>query len=290
MTLRGPLLSLTHGAGPLPLLGSQQDLVEIWTKIHVDNCLAPARPDAIIIISAHYHHDNGAVKVVGSQKPPMLYDYQGFPAAAYKFQYPASGHPHLAQKLVDAMKKMPLLKDAHVDMEHGFDHGTFVPMIAMLKHASIPIVPISVSSTDDAAVQLAIGEAIRTVLMTSHEKEFELPSVAVIASGSMFHNIPAMRASGSGGGGAAASTIDDSFNRELTKLMTDPSIGPAQRKEALLQWDRLPGARVYQPQGASDHFMPLLTLAAVAGYLPATEVVPYSVFNVKSTDFIWRKQ
>lgn len=288
--LRGPLLTLTHGGGPLPLLGSQQELVELWSK-HVDSVLAPARPDAIILVSAHYHHDGGAAKVLGVERPRMIFDYGGFPKESYEFKYPAPGHPALARKIHAAMLRIPALQSATLDTAWGFDHGAFVPLMIMARHASIPVVPVSVSSTDDAAVQLAVGEAIRAALTTSlsesprQDEDFALPNVAVIGSGSIFHNFEYIMGSKRG------KAVDPAFDDAFAKLLTDPAISPAQRKEALLNWKKLPGAAVYQPihsPGGCDHMMPLLTLAAVAGYTAAPETVSYTTFGAKSTDFIWR--
>ena len=292
--LRGPLVSITHGGGPMPLLGNQPELVEIWAQ-HVARVIAPARPDAIVLISAHYH--SKVPKVLGAARPRMIFDYGGFPPEAYQYAYPAPGHPALAARIVDAMRRMSILADAVLDTEWGFDHGSFVPLISMLPHASIPIVPVSVSATDDAAVQLAIGDAIRAALMppsgcAAGANDAEVcqgeradaasappPSVAVIASGSAFHNFAHPR----------GKPVDDAFDRALRRLLTDKNVTPAQRREGLLRWRELPGAATYQhPAHSADHMMPLLSLAAVAGYAPASEVVQYATFGAQSTDFIWR--
>ena len=109
------------------------------------------------------------------------------------------------------------------------------------------------------------------------------PDVAVIGSGSLFHNFEYMM------GPKRGRPIDPSFDAALSKLLTDPAISPAQRKEALLRWRVLPGSALYQPdhRGDADHFMPLLTLVAAAGYMPPAKALAYPMHAAKTTDYIW---
>lgn len=260
--LRGPIFSLTHGAGPLPLEGQQDSLVRVWNQLS-SKVLVPSRPDAIVVISAHYHSEKPKVMV---PKPDQKYftlkfDYAGFPERCYRYQFAPRGHAGVANAILEEMRKMPILADAELDESGCLDHGCWVPMVKMLptkhgeeefdsinqqnsnfaassynnnhhhhsvasnrthatssaastaftlrtarssstsaalsiapsssfslfsvggggtssssssiggvsttslQYCDIPIVPVSVSSTSDPAVQLAIGEAIRNALL-----------------------------------------------------------------------------------------------------------------------------
>ncbi len=48
------------------------------------------------MISAHW--EERAATLQGAAQPPMLYDYYGFPEAAYAITYPAPGSPALAAR------------------------------------------------------------------------------------------------------------------------------------------------------------------------------------------------
>jgi aromatic ring-opening dioxygenase catalytic subunit (LigB family) len=115
-------------------------------------------------------------------------------------------------------------------------------------------------------------------MQPADEEPHELPNVAVLGSGSMYHSFDRMQGNKKTG----------EFDAALTQLLTDPSMSPAQRKEQLLKWFELPGARLYQPAKASEHFSPLLSVVAAAGYQPATAVVRYTCFGAPCTDFVWK--
>ena len=132
--LRGPIFSITHGAGPLPLEGQQDSLLKVWNQLST-KILAPSRPDAVVVISAHYHSEKPKVMVPknGEKYFTLKFDYSGFPAQCYKYQFAPRGHPGIANAILEEMKKMPILADAELDDETGcLDHGTWVPMIKML--------------------------------------------------------------------------------------------------------------------------------------------------------------
>ena len=84
-----------------PILGdaSHQSMIEFLTRL-------PAqlkKPDAIIVVSAHWEEPKATL--LGAEKPPMFYDYYGFPDEAYAIQYPAPGSPDLAQEMADLLIK-----------------------------------------------------------------------------------------------------------------------------------------------------------------------------------------
>jgi aromatic ring-opening dioxygenase catalytic subunit (LigB family) len=50
-------------------------------------------PKAILMISGHWEEEN--VAVMGAARPPMIYDYSGFPPHTYQIQYNAPGAPDI---------------------------------------------------------------------------------------------------------------------------------------------------------------------------------------------------
>ena len=79
--------------------------------------------------------------ISSSARPPMIYDYGGFPPHTYAVQYPAPGEPVLAERV------QALLQDAGqravLDPARGFDHGTFTLMYPIYPEARVPVVQLS---------------------------------------------------------------------------------------------------------------------------------------------------
>jgi aromatic ring-opening dioxygenase catalytic subunit (LigB family) len=89
------MVYFSHGGGPLPILGdaSHQEMVDFMQDL-------PARirkPEAILVISAHW--EEKVATLIGAAKPPLFYDYYGFPEEAYSLTYPVPGNPELARKI-----------------------------------------------------------------------------------------------------------------------------------------------------------------------------------------------
>ena len=98
---RAQIVYFCHGGGPLPILGepSHKAMVDFMTQLPSQL----ARPDAILVISAHW--EENVATLLGAQNPPMFYDYYGFPDKAYEITYPASGSPELADAVAGLLKK-----------------------------------------------------------------------------------------------------------------------------------------------------------------------------------------
>ena len=99
---KAQIVYFSHGGGPMPLLGDpgHKAMVDFMTQL-------PARlkkPEAILVISAHW--EESVATLMGAPRPPMFYDYYGFPAETYEITYPAPGNPRLAQRMADLLNKI----------------------------------------------------------------------------------------------------------------------------------------------------------------------------------------
>ena len=65
--------------------------------------LLPARPQAILIITAHW--ETRIPTFTGGAHPELIYDYYGFPEETYTLQYPAPGSPDLARRAADLLRQ-----------------------------------------------------------------------------------------------------------------------------------------------------------------------------------------
>ena len=76
-----------------------------------------ARPGALLVVSAHW--EAPAPTVTASARPPLIYDYSGFPAHTYELEWPAPGAPELAT---------PPHQDAHYMKVEGPVWIAWVPL------------------------------------------------------------------------------------------------------------------------------------------------------------------
>ena len=90
-----PVLYLSHGGGPLPVLGdkSHQSLINFFREVTPTLGI----PKAIVVISAHWEENKPMI--TSGEFPALIYDYYGFPKESYEIKYPAPSSPELANKI-----------------------------------------------------------------------------------------------------------------------------------------------------------------------------------------------
>ena len=157
MNQLSPVLYIPHGGGPLPLLvdAGHQKLVSFLEGV----VSTLTKPSAILVISAHWEEDK--VTIASGATPSLIYDYYGFPDAAYQVNYPLKGDPQFAEKVYRLLQESGI--DALLNNVRGFDHGVFVPLKIMFPDASIPCVQLSLSSNLGSEWHIQIGEALSTL-------------------------------------------------------------------------------------------------------------------------------
>ena len=87
-----------------------------------------------------------------SPRPPMLFDYSGFPEESYQLSWPAAGSPALAARVRTLLDEAGILNGE--DDTRGFDHGTFVPLMLTYPKAEIPAIQLSLKKGLDPAQHL----------------------------------------------------------------------------------------------------------------------------------------
>jgi aromatic ring-opening dioxygenase catalytic subunit (LigB family) len=176
-----------------------------------------------------------------NERPPMLYDYYGFPPESYRITWPAPGDPALGARVVDLLRSAGIA--AGTNSERGFDHGAFVPLKVAYPDAEVPTVQLSLKRGLDPAEHLAIGRALAPL---------REEGVFIVGSGMTFHDL---RAFGSG-----SRVVAEEFDGWLVKAATLPA---EQRDRALTDWTRAPSARASHPR--EEHLLPLMVVAGAAG-------------------------
>jgi 4,5-DOPA dioxygenase extradiol len=239
------VLYLSHGGGPLPLLGDpgHQKMVGALRGL----AAGIPRPTAILVISAHW--EEAVPTLTASAAPSLLYDYYGFPPESYQIQYPCPGAPALAQRIHDALNAAGMAPG--MDAQRGLDHGVFVPLKIMFPEADIPCVQTVAAQQSGPAG--ALCRWARPCARWTHE------NLLVIGSGFSFHNMRAFFAPDT----PETRAMNLAFEDWLQETCHSPALSDAERRERLLHWADAPHARYCHPR--EEHLLPLHVCQGLAG-------------------------
>lgn len=264
MNNKHPVLFISHGGGPMPLLGDagHADMVECLQNI--ENKIK--KPSAIIIISAHW--EENITTITSHPSPALIYDYYGFPDESYRIQYPCPGDAALAEKIQTQLSTNKIV--SKLDQQRGVDHGVFVPLKIMYPQADIPCVQISLLSNLDPSEHIDIGKALQTL---DHE------NLLIIGSGFSFHNMKAFFSHDKN-----ADTQNTTFETWLIDTCSNTSINEPQRAKRLIQWAQAPSARFCHPR--EEHLLPLHVCYGAA-QSPCTAFYELTILNKKSSMYYW---
>lgn len=241
MTL--PTLFISHGGGPWPFIDERrEEFARTYAYLQALPSTLPEQPRAVLSISGHWEAPEFTVAT--AVRPPMVYDYYGFPEHTYRVQYPAPGSPALAAQVAELLRSAGLV--VHEDAERGFDHGTFVPLAVMYPEAQIPVVSLSLRASLSPAEHIRMGAALAPL---------RDEGVLILGSGLSYHNLRELRASTE-----AAGAVSDEFEAWLTAAVSAPDA--AERDARLAQWASAPAARRAHPR--EDHLIPLMVAAGAA--------------------------
>ena len=259
------VLFLSHGGGPLPLLGDEghSELVENLKSISE----IIKRPTAIIVISAHW--EEKIPTLTHAEHPHLIYDYGGFPDAAYDIKYPASGNPPLASEISSLLQEKGF--EAELDDKRGFDHGLFVPLKIMYPDADIPCIQLSLLNNLDPAVHLKMGEALAEL---THE------NLLIIGSGFSFHNMRAFFTPSTD----ESRHMNESFEAWLIETCSDNAMDENERYDRLKYWEHAPFARYCHPR--EEHLLPLHVCYGIA-QRAAAKVFEFNILGIKSSAYLW---
>ncbi|MBB2202589.1 DODA-type extradiol aromatic ring-opening family dioxygenase [Gluconacetobacter tumulisoli] len=239
---RQPVLFLPHGGGPCFFM----DWPDTWDRMaaYLRGIAAtlPRRPDAILVMSGHW--ETVVPTVTSGAQPALIYDYHGFPPHTYQLRYPAPGSPALAAQVRSLLDRAGIANAG--DPTRGFDHGVFIPFMLAFDKADVPIVELSLKSDMNVADELRIGAALHPL---------RDQNVLIVATGMTYHNLSHFM-----GRNPESDAISRMFDGWLADAVEAPE---AERDEALLHWERAPGARICHPR--EEHLLPLMFAAGAAG-------------------------
>ena len=236
---RMPTYFISHGGGPWPWLPEMRKMLgNLEASLAGIPQQLPEAPKAILMVSGHWEGPQFAV--MAAARPPMVYDYHGFPAFTYEIKYEAPGAPALAARTRDLIAAAGL--PASLDSTQGFDHGVFAPMAVMYPKADVPTYEVSIQAGYDPEIHLALGRALAPL---------RDEGVVIVGSGLSYHNLRRM--------GEAGREPSAQFDAWLDQALAST---PQERVARLKAWEQAPAARICHPQ--EDHLIPLMTAVGAA--------------------------
>jgi aromatic ring-opening dioxygenase catalytic subunit (LigB family) len=242
-----PTYFISHGGGPWPYMPEmRQPMAALTASLQAITREIGGLPRAVLSVSGHWEAPR--FMAMATARPPMVYDYYGFPEHTYRVQYPAPGAPEVALRVQSLLQGAGI--DAGLDSERGFDHGTFAPLVVMYPDANVPVLQLSIKQGYSPAEHLAVGRALAPL---------RDEGVLIVGSGLSFHNLRLR--------GPGALVPSRAFDGWLHQTLE--GLPPAERSAQLLQWEQAPAARIAHPQ--EDHLVPLMVaLGAAEGEMAST--------------------
>lgn len=199
------------------------------------------RVQALAVLSAHWYSQ--APQIGCSSGHELMYDFYGFPDPLYQIRWPGKSTDALVERVAG-------LLDAQVS-PRPFDHGVWSPLSLMDPQGKIPLLQISLPEPWSPAALWALGERLS---MLRHE------GIGIVASGSLTHNLGALKWRGGEPDPWASHFID----WLEAKLQDDD-------KGALLEYRaQAPHAVLAHP--VDDHLRPLFVALGAAGEAPWTRL------------------
>jgi len=263
--MKPEVLYISHGGGPLPLLGDTGHLEMVATLQHIARSIPT--PKKIVVVSAHWETDSP--QLIAQTNHSLLYDYSGFPPESYKIAYPAKGDAQLAAHISKSLEAKGFR--CSEELERGIDHGVFVPLKIMYPEANIPVVQLSMLKSLNPAEHIELGNALGELG----------EGTLVIGSGFSFHNMREFFAAES----LEANRKNQAFEDWLVCTCYASDFTENERKERFLNWEQAPFARFCHPR--EEHLMPLHVCYGVQERA-ADAYFSANILGKKAGMFYWR--
>ena len=171
-----PSLFISHGAPDLALSDTpaRRFLERLGGEI--------ARPDAILIASAHDEADGVAVRAPARFR--TWHDFGNFDPRLFEMRYEPAGATDVAEEALRLLDQAGLAPRR--DPSDRIDHGAWVPLSLLFPAADVPVAMVSIDPRRDSRWHERVGRALAPL----RDK-----NVLIVGSGSISHNLRAIFAS-----------------------------------------------------------------------------------------------
>ncbi|MEY2769190.1 MAG: hypothetical protein RL359_826 [Actinomycetota bacterium] len=237
-----PALYIGHGA---PMLLDDS----LWTSQLKEIAGRIEKPSAILIVSAHW--ESAPITLSNpSANTPLVYDFSGFDRKFYEMTYNSPDASELAAKVAALMPKTESIAQS----DRGLDHGAWVPLRVMYPGADIPVLQMSMPTSDPGKL-MEIGKRLQPL---------RDEGVLIIGSGFMTHGLRYLR---DWSPNAAAPGWSSDFDTWAAEALSRGDV------DALASYkDLAPGVRFAHP--TVEHFTPLfISLGAATDTSAAPETL-----------------
>jgi 4,5-DOPA dioxygenase extradiol len=151
---------------------------ELWTSQLKSIAGQVEKPKAILIVSAHW--ESAPVTLSNpAAGTPLVYDFDGFAQKFYEMTYQTPDATELAQLVASMMPD----NEQVFQSNRGLDHGAWVPLKVMYPNADIPVLQMSMPTSDPARL-LELGRRLQPL---------RDQGVLIVGSGFMTHGLPYLR-------------------------------------------------------------------------------------------------
>ena len=194
------------------------------------------RPDAILVISAHWV--TRGTWVTAMAKPNTIHDFGGFPQALFEIKYPAPGSPALADR-VQELLTVPVVLEEN---EWGIDHGAWSVLKYLYPDADVPVVQLSLDGSLSAREHYELAKQLSPL---------RDENILILSSGNVVHNLRTIHWQEGSEPYLWATKFNDFFVSEIR----------ANRHDDLINWERY-GEPAHLAIPTAEHYWPALyTLA-----------------------------
>jgi 4,5-DOPA dioxygenase extradiol len=194
------------------------------------------RPDAILVISAHWV--TRGTWVTAMSKPKTIHDFGGFPQALFDIQYPAPGSPALADR-VQELLNIPVVLEEN---EWGIDHGAWSVLKYLYPDADVPVVQLSLDGSMSAREHYELAKQLRPL---------RDENILILSSGNVVHNLRIINWQEGAEPYPWAKEFNDFFVSEIR----------VKHHDSLIDWERY-GEAAHLSVTTAEHYWPALyTLA-----------------------------
>jgi 4,5-DOPA dioxygenase extradiol len=195
------------------------------------------RPDAILVISAHWV--TRGTWVTAMAHPKTIHDFGGFPQALFDVQYSAPGSPALADRIQELLD-IPVVLEEN---EWGIDHGAWSVLKYLYPQADVPVVQLSLDGSMSAREHYELAKQLRPL---------RDENILILASGNVVHNLRTIHWQDGAQPYAWATEFNNFFSSEIR----------ANHHDLLIDWERY-GDAAHLSIPTAEHYWPALYILAL---------------------------